>query len=425
MLKLDSRQITVGDIFIAIKGKHTDGNNYVLNAIEAGAELAITDRKFDNNCAVTVSNTIETLIRLGRYFRTRANLHTVIGITGSCGKTTVRNWIFKTLTSYSENVVQSLHNYNTMIGMPLNFEQLRYNTEIGIFELGTNSIGEILPLAEYVRPNIGIITNIYETHIGNFRDISELADEKISIIDGIRQYGTLIYDGNCQFESEILKKCKERHIMPVSVGFSNKCNFKIDINGNQVTITSPKHIYKYQLKIIIKHYAYMTAIVIAVLEIMKFDVLKYICAIENLMPLQGRGIVKKYNHNGHTFTLIDETYNASPSAMLSTLEGLKQHNNRKIIVIGEMLELGNKSQQYHLKVAKKLNELNNCKLYFIGTKTLWPIVQTYTDIKCFEYVTVNVINKVLDILRDDDIFFLKGSRSIKLEQFINHLQCSV
>ncbi len=423
MLKLDSRKVTVGDIFIATKGEHTDGNNYVQSAIDAGAKLAVTDRNFDDARTITVPNTTKALIRLGCYFRARANLYAVIGITGSCGKTTVRNWLFRTLVSQSKNIIQSLHNYNTMISMPLNFEQLQYNTEIGIFELGTNSVGEILPLAKYVRPNIGIITNIYETHIGNFKDINELANEKVSIIEGIHKYGILLYDGACQFETEILKKCIERNITPVSIGFTNKCNFKINIDGKQVTVTSSKSIYKYKLKIMMKHYAYMSAIVIAILEKMELDVEKYISAIENLTPLQGRGIISKYKYNGKIFTLIDETYNAGPSAMLGTLEGLKQYNNRKVIVIGEMLELGDKSQQYHAKVAEKLNEFNNCKIYFIGSKSLWQLLQSYTHVECFEHVTAEGINKVLNVLQDDDILFLKGSRSIKLEQFIGYLQC--
>lgn len=418
MLKLDSRQVTDGDIFIAIKGEHLDGNDYVQNAIDNGAVLAVTTREFNKFCTVTVPDTTKALIRLGRYFRKRVSPSIVIGITGSCGKTTTRNWIFKTLVSQSNKIVQSLHNYNTIISMPLNFEQLRYDTEIGIFELGTNSVGEILPLAKYVRPNIGIITNIYETHIGNFNDINELANEKISIIDGIRQYGTLLYDGNCQFKNEIIKRCTDRNITPVSVGFTQECDFKINIHGNSVTVTSPTNIYQYRLKIVIKHYAYMTAIVIATLEAMKLNVLNYLNAIETLTPLQGRGLITKYRYKGKTFTLIDETYNAGPSAMLSTLDGLMQYSNSKIIVIGEMLELGNKSLQYHTSVAQKLKEIKNCKIYFIGSKSLWQTMQTYADVECFEAVTNSIVNKVLSTLQNGDILFLKGSRGIRLEQFI-------
>ncbi len=423
MLKTDSRHINKGDIFIAVRGARVDGNNYVQKALDLGASLAVTDKTFNDASVITVPNTLKSLTRLGRYFRTRSNLQITIGITGSCGKTTTRNWIYSVL-SKRYNVVQSMHNYNTMLGMALNFELLAYDTEIGIFELGTNSVGEILPLTKYIKPNIAIITNIYEAHIGNFSDIDELTNEKISVIDGMQRHGTLLYDGDCEFKDKILKKCFVKNITPISIGYSKNCDYKINICNNKINVTTKSKTYEYSLKILGRHYAYMSAMVIAVLEVMGLNAKQHIETIEDFAPLRGRGDINEYEYNEKKFKVIDETYNANPSAMLATLECLKQYSEHKVLVIGEMLELGNKSRMYHEKIVQKLVEFRNDKIYFIGSKELWQCIQKYARIKCFECISNEFISEILDAVQNGDILYLKGSRGVGLDKIISFIKCS-
>ncbi len=420
MLKTDSRNINNRDIFVAIKGSHADGNNYVKDALKAGASMAVTEKTFNDPAVITVSDTVKSLSRLGHYFRTRSNLSTVIGITGSCGKTTTRNWLYSVLSKYN-NALQSMHNYNTMLSMALNFEQLQYDTEIGIFELGTNSVGEIFPLTRYVKPNISIITNIYEAHIGNFKNIDELVNEKLSIIEGMQQHGVLLYDGDSEFKDKILNKCSINNVTPVSIGYNENCDYKVNTRRDITTITTKDNIYKYSLKTPGRHYSYISAIVVAVLEKMGLDVERYIDIIKNLVPLRGRGSVNEYKYSGKRIKVIDETYNASPSAVIATLDCLRQNAENKVLVIGEMLELGNKSLEYHEKIAQKLSEFSSNKIYFVGSKNLWGCIQKYTDIKCFERITENVITEILNNVQDGDILYLKGSRGIALDKILNSI----
>ena len=186
-IQLDSRQIKQGDIFVAIKGQKNDGNDYAIDALNNGASLAIVDNikyvNSSNDKILYVKSSVEALKYLGQYYLINSNIQTLIGITGSCGKTTTRTWINDILSKNIETC-SSIKNFNTIIGLPVCLSNIKSSTEIGIFEIGTNKTGEINELSAYLNPNIGIITNIYEAHIGMFNSIEELANEKISIING-------------------------------------------------------------------------------------------------------------------------------------------------------------------------------------------------------------------------------------------------
>ena len=238
-IQLDSRQVKSGDIFIAIKGKNNDGNKYAIEALNNGASLVVVDDisyiNSNNSKILYVKSSIEALKYLGKYYLNKSNIKTIIGITGSCGKTTTRTWIDYIL-SKNIQTCSSIKNFNTMLGLPICLSNIKPSTKVGIFELGTNNYGEIHELSTYLNPNIGIITNIYESHIGMFASIEELANEKISIVDGIKDGGYLIYDGDCKFSNKKKKKCKSRNIKPISVGFNSNCDYVVNYNLNKIVI---------------------------------------------------------------------------------------------------------------------------------------------------------------------------------------------
>lgn len=423
-IQLDSRQVKHGDIFVAIKGKNEDGNKYAIDALNNGASLAIVDDisyiNSNNNKILYVKSSIEALKYLGKYYLNNSNIKTIIGITGSCGKTTTRTWIDYILSKNIETC-SSIKNFNTMLGLPVCLSNIKSSTEIGIFELGTNNYGEMHELSTYLNPNIGIITNIYESHIGMFNSIEELANEKISVIDGIRKCGYLIYDGDCIFSSKIIEKCKLKNIKHVSIGFNNNCDYIVNYNLDKIIINHKSKSIEYEMGIIGKHYAYISAIVVALIDILGLDINYYLQYFNELKPLEGRGMHKKYIYNGKQFTVIDETYNASPSSMNAALEILKQFNNKKIIVIGEMLELEKHSEYYHNKLADTLKNINNTEIYFIGNKNLHNIINKHNNIKCYEKVNEEVIEYILSRIDNNNVLFLKGSNGINLKRFINYL----
>ena len=177
----------------------------------------------------------------------------------------------------------------------------------------------------------------------------------------------------------------------------------------------------YSIGTIGKHYAYVSAIIIALIETLGLDINYYLEYFNDIKPLDGRGIYKEYKYNGKKFTVVDDTYNASPSSMNASLEILKQFNKNKIIVIGEMLELGNYSEYYHNKLADTLNNIENTKIYFIGKRNLHKIINKYNNIKCYEELNEDIIKTILNTVENNSILFLKGSRGIKLEKFLTYL----
>ncbi|MBR1944192.1 MAG: UDP-N-acetylmuramoyl-tripeptide--D-alanyl-D-alanine ligase [Alphaproteobacteria bacterium] len=423
-IQIDSRKVKPGDVFVAIKGQHEDGNKYAVDALNNGASLVIVDdSKYINNNdkrIVYVKSSIEELKRLGKNYLNHSNIKTLIGITGSCGKTTTRTWIDYILSKNIETC-SSIENYNTIIGLPICLSNIKPSTSIGIFELGTNSYGEIHALSTYLNPTVGIITNIYESHIGMFSNFEELASEKISIIDGIKNSGLLLYDGDCNFANIIENKCKERNIKPISVGFGNNCDYKVEHSNNEIIVQHNKISIKYQIDAIGKHYAYISALIVALIDSIGLDINYYKKYFNELKPLGGRGIHKQYQYNNKHFTVIDETYNASPSSMIANLEVLNNYDSKKVIVIGEMLELGQYSEKYHNKIADVLSNIQNKTTYFIGNRNLHKIMNKYNNVICYTKISTNIVENILNTVNNGDILFIKGSHSIKLDLFIKYL----
>ncbi len=423
-IQLDSRQIKQGDIFVAIKGQKNDGNDYAIDALNNGASLAIVDNikyvNSSNDKILYVKSSVEALKYLGQYYLINSNIQTLIGITGSCGKTTTRTWINDILSKNIETC-SSIKNFNTIIGLPVCLSNIKSSTEIGIFEIGTNKTGEINELSAYLNPNIGIITNIYEAHIGMFNSIEELANEKISIINGIKNGGCLLYDGDCKFCNKIVEYCKRKNITPISIGFNNNCDYIVSYDKNNVLVKHKFKSIEYTIGTIGKHYAYISAMVVALIDTMKLNINNYLQYFNELKPLEGRGIHKQYKYNGKQFTVIDETYNASPSSMNASIEVLKQFNKKKIVVVGEMLELGTHSEYYHEQLSYNLQYLENAIIYFIGNKNLHKIINKYRPVTCYEGMNTDVIKNILDTIEENYILFLKGSRSINLEMFLEYL----
>ena len=423
-IQIDSRKIKPGDIFVAIKGNHDDGNKYVMEALNRGASLAIVDAPkyigINNEKILYVESSTDELKYRGKYHLNNSNINTLIGITGSCGKTTTRTWIDYILSKHIKTC-SSINNFNNMLGLPVCLSRIEPRDKIGIFELGTNSFGEIHELSTYLNPNIGIITNIYESHIGMFSSFEELAFEKISIIDGIKSGGCLLYDGDSKFSNIIIDKCKERNITPVSVGFGKSCKYVIECNNDNVTIKCKNTNIQYKLGTTGKHYIYNSALIIALIDSIGLNINDYIQYFPELKPIDGRGIHKQYKYNNKEFIVVDETYNASPSSMIASLELLNTNSNRKIIVIGEMLELGNYSKYYHNKITDILNSIQNATIYFIGSVNLHNVINKYNNVICYEKMNNDIIKNILNTIDNNNILFLKGSHGIKLHMFIEYL----
>jgi UDP-N-acetylmuramoyl-tripeptide--D-alanyl-D-alanine ligase len=421
-ISIDSRNIIGGELFIAIK----KGNNFVKDAIDNGATAAIVD---DPNSQISgktllVQNSLFALKSIGKYMKNSVSLKKTVGITGSVGKTTTKSWL-NTILNYKYNSFASIKNYNTIYGLPICFSMLENNIDFGIFELGSSNFGEIAELSNYLNPDVGVITNIYESHIGKFGDQLTLANEKMSIVNGIKNGGSLVYDGDSEFAHDIRNAAERRNITAISVGFGANCDFSILKYGENVQLKTKNGILTYNLLANGKHYAYVSACVVAILHAMNLSVLEFLPHFSNLRPIDGRGVIKDFNFKNKMFSVIDDSYNASPTSVMASLGVLNLMPQKiKIVVMGEMKELGIYAAHYHEFIAAKLSSLDINYFFFVGNVQLWSVMNKVKNAVCFEKLDIFAMEKIFEIVQNYCVILLKGSRSVELNKFIEYIQCS-
>ncbi|MDR1234029.1 MAG: Mur ligase domain-containing protein [Holosporales bacterium] len=425
-ISIDSRTTQPGNLFFGLSGKSLNGNQFAIDAIEKGASAAVIDDAsfIRDSRFILVKNSLETLKETGLYIRNLVKPKTVIGITGSVGKTTTKLWLNEIL-NHRYMAFASENNYNTIYGIPICFSMLRDGTEFCILEFGTNCRGEILDLTKYAKPDIGIITNIFESHIGCFNNKSEIVLEKISIIDGIAAGGTLIYDGDSEFAAEIKSAADFKNLRTISVGFSDECSVHVK-SGTSVEITTDRETFRYESKCHGRHYEYISACVIGTLIALNLEVSTFLPFFKNLKPLKGRGEVINCVCNGKRFTVIDGSYNASLTSMLASINVLSSYDGAKVAIIGQMKESGSYDVEYHDIVARELSKIHDImQIYFIGERKLWRIFEDiHITTTCFEILDKESIVHIIELLPINSIVLLKGSNSIGLVKFIEYIKGS-
>lgn len=406
-ISIDSRTIEKGDLFFAINR----GVGFIETALSKGAIIAVSpsiDGQKQRQNIVYVQDVLEKLLEIGGRIKTDSPAK-IVGITGSAGKTTTKVWLSEVL-SKSHKVTAGIKNYNTIYGLPICLSKLKSDDDFGVFELGSNDSGEIKRLSQYLRPDFGIITNIMESHIGRFGSKKVLAIEKISIIDGIKSDGSVVFCGDSEYSEQISSKANEKGLKLISYGFGKKNDFVVE--------DYIKHFGDLR-----GHFDFIKTCVIATIHAFGLNISDYLGYMGDLKPLDGRGGIRRFIRGGKEFSIIDDSYNASPSTVIASLNFLKNMRgyNKKIAILGEMGELGEFSLQYHTQVAELLDKLDLDKVFFIGSSAMAsPFIKR--GITAFKEIDSEVIARILEIIDVDDIILLKGSNSVHLNKVVKFLE---
>ena len=422
-VSINSKEVKKGNLFIAIKGVKKDGHNYISQAIRKGANYCVVSekiKKIKKNKLIFCKNTINFLNSVASTKR-EESLAKVIAVTGSTGKTTVKT-ILGNLLNLFEKTYFSPRSFNNYYGVPISLSNLENYHKYGVFEIGMSKKGEIDQLSKIVKPDIAIITNTAEAHIENFKNIKGIAEAKSEIIKNIKKKGFLALNRDDKFFNFYYGLAKNYKVKTISFGYSKKSDIY------------PIHIKKLENKTIVKIKVineiisfslndtniYNILSSIAVLKILNLNINKTLKYFNTLNSLEGRGKISNINRFKTKFKLIDESYNANPLSVknaIINLSNIVKKNSKKYLLLGDMLELGDKSDFYHKGLSEVINNTDIDKVFVYGDK----ILNTYKYIKKSKRGNILQYRNDFDtmfknIIKRDDLLMIKGSNATGLNR---------
>jgi len=418
-ISINSNDICKNDLFIGIKGEKFNGDLFASSAIQKGAIAAIvsTNQKDIKN-KIVVKNGREALGKIAQYWKSQSKIP-LVAITGSNGKTTTKEMISSIVTSHlksKKKLLMSQGNFNNDIGLPLSLLNIEKIQKCAVVEMGMNHKGEISYLSKIAKPDIAVITNIAEAHIEFFRSKKGIAKAKSEIFEGLKKDGTAIINRDDEFYSLMKNAAQTKNI--ISFGLSKKS----DIYPKKTTqgisqIHTPKGSIDIKVKLQGEHNLKNALAAIASTIALKIPLKTIKKGIEAIKPVQGRLEVKK-GLNGSI--LIDDTYNANPESMRAAIDVLSNQEGHKILVVGDMGELGKKAAQYHASIGTYINKKKISDVVGTGPLTKHTINKCSGDAKWFSNKK-DLIKYVKSKIKKDSSVLVKGSRFMKMEEVVKGL----
>ena len=427
---INSKEIKKNDIFFAIKGKNKNGNSFVIEAFAKGASLAIVNNQKQSKKKIVVKNTLKFLTEASSILRENLSSK-IISITGSCGKTSLKDLLGRTLNKISQ-VTYSPKSFNNKFGVPLSLFNLKQNDAFGIFEIGMDKKGEIDYLSKIIKPDVGVITNISYAHIKNFENINEIALAKSEIIKNIKDDGCLILNKDDKFYNFHKKIGLKKNLRILSFSLQDKSatinldsisiektKYKISININK------KKIYFYSNSFFendLKNLLATILIISIYADIHKLD--------KNIFydhkKTNGRGDMVRIKLFRKSFYLVDESYNSNPLSLKSALKNfdmIKVDTSKKHLVLGDMLELGKYSKKLHIEIGKCINKTSLKNVNIIGKYVKW----TFNNINKSRRGIIlkkkfQIIDLIKNTLNNNDYLMIKGSNSTGLNRLTNQIK---
>ena len=432
-ISINSKILKRNDVYIAIKGKKNDGNKFIAEAIKKKSSFAIVNqfnKNFPLSKQIKVDHSLNFLTKCSSIFRENIDAK-IISITGSCGKTTLKEMIGFILSRVSRTTY-SPKSFNNRYGVPISLFNLKQNDEFGVFEVGMDKKGEIDNLTKIIKPDVGIITNISYAHSKNFESIKQIANAKAEIIKNIKKNGTIILNGDDIFFNYHKNLAIKKKLKVVSFGIRNK--------SSKVKLTKIKKIKKkYELFFNINGIKVSffsknnndsnLSNILACLALIHlfFNVSTFKKNIFfNLKTPKGRGDISNIKLRNKRFFFVDETYNSNPLSLKSAIENydkIESKTSKKYMILGDMLELGKNSYKQHKLISKIINKSKINKVYVIGKyiKETFKGLNTHKKAKILSN-KFDIIKLIDNNLNNGDYLMIKGSNSTGLNKFAADLK---
>ncbi len=420
-ISIDSRTIKSGELFIAIKGPNFDGHEFISQAINKGASGVIISGNISGKTAaagfIKVSDTLRALKELAYYHRKKFNSK-MIGITGTNGKTTVKE-MTAAILSARYNVFKNYGNLNNQYGIPLSLFKLSGEHQIGVMELGMSALGEIADLCRLVGPEIGIVTNVGEGHTQYLKDIRTVGNAKGELLEALPDDGLAVINGD---DVNVMAQIGRTRAKSIKFGTNDECHYKAEqISYSQEGTSFKVKGQQFMIKHLGLHNVYNSLAAIAAGDALGVDIE---VAAEKLAGLEPTPMRLEIIKTGK-FTIINDAYNANPPSMRAAIKVLGSLNasRRKVAILGDMLELGDIEKLRHHDIGAFAAEHADLVVavgplgshIHQGASSLKKNSRHYQD-------NASLIAELDAILKKGDLVLVKASRSRHFEEIVNAIK---
>ena len=418
-ISTDSRTLQKGDLFIALKGEQFDGHDYVAKAIELGAGGLIVSESVETTLpTLLVKDTLKAFGQLAAINRRRFDIP-VVGITGSCGKTSVKEMLASILNQ-SGKVLATPGNFNNEIGMPTTLCTLYDSHRYAILEMGARKQGDIGYLMDIAKPNVSLITNCGHAHIETFGSLDGVAKAKGEIYQKLSKEGTAVINADDMYAPYLLSLLTDQNILTFGLECMADvtCAYVIQEHENTIfELVTDIGSIQVTLPLLGSHNilnALAAAACARALGIMLEDIKQ---GLEQMVPV-GQRLEVKFGSQG--VKIIDDSYNANPSSVKAALEVLAKEAGKKILVLGDMLELGSEAVSQHREVGETAKAQGINVMLGTGELTKSATDGFGNDARYYQNKS-SLIDDLLTLIDDQTTVLIKGSRSMHMEDVTNAL----
>ncbi len=419
----DSRKITEGVLFVALKGENFNGEDFAEDSLKKGAAAVLVSNSAKNisgGVVLKVEDTLTAYQKISQSWRERFQIP-VIAITGSNGKTTTKDLTAAALSPLGE-IQKTSANFNNEIGVPLTLLGINEHHKAAVVEIGMRGLGQIESLAKIVKPNIGIVINVNETHIEILKSVENIAKAKGELVEAIPSGGTVILNADNDFTAE-MKKLAKNGVKIITYGIENPAdltakNIVIEDTSTEFRLNYGNEIFDFEIPIIGRHNVSNALAAIAAGLTLGLSIKEIQRGFSTLATTKMRFEVIRRDG----VTIVNDAYNASPASMRAAIQTVAEiYEGRKIAVLGDMLELGEISEKVHREVGEELAKNKFDTLITLGELGKF-IADGAKDAGLKNIFTASTheeaAKKILEIMRDGDTILFKASHGMHFEKII-------
>ena len=413
---IDSRSVRPGTLFVPVVGRVFDGHTFIPEAASAGALCVLSDHEIEGTPYILVSDTTEALQRLAEAYL-EANRIPVVGVTGSAGKTSTKEMLYSVLSRHFR-AYRTPGNLNNQTGVPQAVFQIEKEHELAVLELGTNHPGEIRSLARIVRPDVCVITNIGVAHIEFFGSRENIFRGKTEMLEYMRPGGHAVVNGDDDF------LCTVPDAVTYGTGSGNRFRAEnirdCGLDGSEFDVAIGDRTVRIHVPAPGRHMIYNALAAIAVGSLFGMNADEISEGVASYKPFAGRLEIKRIDG----ITVLDDSYNANPASMKSSIDVLQYAKGRRVCILGDMFELGEKSEGFHRDVGSYAAESGADLILCVGSEAeyIYASASDAAPDRCRYFRDTDSLTDALpDLIRSGDTVLVKASHGMHLERIVQFI----